>query len=112
MLIEWENKLAEFNTLLTHIINQTEQLATTLELNNKTIELMRKEQALMKKNQDVFLHIMRKAQKDTDQFKQSEKMFKACHTAFVQVREACTCLREELGEATGQIVHDTWPCEC
>ena len=103
-------KLAEFEVLLTHIINKTDLLAIALELNNKTIEIMRNEQALMKKNQDVFLHIMKKAQKDTDQFKQTEKMFKACHTAFVQVREACTCLREELGEATGSIIHDSWPC--
>ncbi len=102
--------MPELDVLLTHIINNTDQLATALELNNKTIELMRSEIALMKKNQDVFLHIMKKAQEDTDQFKQSEKMFKACHTAFVQVREACTCLREELGEATGSMIQDSWPC--
>ena len=101
---------AELEVLLTHLINKTDLLAIAIEKTDKQIELMRNEQALMKKNQDVFLHIMKKAQKDTDQFKQSEKMFKACHTAFVQVREACTCLREELGEATGQIIQDTWPC--
>ena len=103
-------KLTEFEVLLTHIINKTDLLAIAVEKTDKKIELMRNEQALMKKNQDVFLHIMRKAQEDTDQFKQSEKMFKACHTAFVQVREACTCLREELGEATGSIIQDSWPC--
>ena len=101
---------AELEVLLTHLINKTDLLAIAIEKTDKQIELMRNEQALMKKNQDVFLHIMKKAQKDTDQFKQSEKMFKACHTAFVQVREACTCLREELGEATGQIIQDSWPC--
>jgi len=101
---------AELEVLLTHLINKTDLLAIAIEKTDKQIELMRNEQALMKKNQDVFLHIMKKAQKDTDQFKQSEKMFKACHTAFVQVREACTCLREELGEATGQIILDSWPC--
>ena len=110
MFQDWEKKLNEFEVLLTHIINKIDLLATAIEKTDENIEIMRNEQALMKKNQDVFLHIMKKAQKDTDQFKQSEKMFKACHTAFVQVREACTCLREELGEATGQIIQDTWPC--
>ena len=33
---------------------------------------------------------------------------KACHLGFIQTRDAATCLREELGEATGTLVEDTW----
>ena len=33
---------------------------------------------------------------------------KACHLGFIQTRDAATCLREELGEATGVMVEDTW----
>ena len=35
-------------------------------------------------------------------------MFEACAKGFRQVRDACHCLREELGEAKGTIVEETW----
>ena len=31
-----------------------------------------------------------------------------CHQAFLQIREAMHTLREELGEAAGVIIADTW----
>ena len=44
----------------------------------------------------------------TDLLKANEKMFKACHIGFVQVRDACHCLREELGDAAGTMVMNSW----
>ena len=32
----------------------------------------------------------------------------SCHTAFLQIREACEVLREDLGEASGILTEDTW----
>ena len=108
MFLDWEKKLAEFEVLLTHVINTVDTIGTTLETTNKKLDEVQKSQALFKNNQDVFFHIMKRAHKDNDQFVKAEKMFKACHTAFEQVRDACTCLREELSEATGQITQDSW----
>ena len=105
MFLDWEKKLAEFEVLLAHVINSVDTIGTTLEKTNEKIDELQKKQDLFKSNQDVFLYVMKKAQKDNDQ---SEKMFKACHEAFVQVRDACHCLREELSEATGQIVNESW----
>ena len=34
--------------------------------------------------------------------------FEACATGFYQIREACTCLREELSEAAGNMVLTSW----
>ena len=108
MFLDWEKKLTEFEVLLTHIINSVDLLSDQVEKTNKKLDRVQNDQALFKKNQDIFFHIMKKAQQDTDQFVKSEKMFKACHVAFVQVRDACHCLREELSEATGQIVTESW----
>ena len=108
MFLDWEKKLTEFEVLLTHIINSVDLVGTQLEKTNEKLDRIQKDQALFKKNQDVFFHIMKKAHKDSDQFVKAEKMFKACHVAFVQVRDACHCLREELSEATGQIVTESW----
>ena len=109
MFLDWEKKLAEFEVLLAHVINSVDTIGATLEKTNEKIDELQKKQDLFKSNQDVFLYVMKKAQKDNDQFVKSEKMFKACHEAFVQVRDACHCLREELSEATGQIVNESWP---
>jgi len=46
--------------------------------------------------------------KNTQLFNQSEAMFKACHVGFQQVRDACHVLREDLSEATGQLVTESW----
>ena len=115
MFTDWEKKLTEFEVLLTHLINRSDLITTSLEALDTKIDVLQTDQKLMKKNQDVFLHIMKRAQKDTDQFKkhdyqfkQAEKMFKACHVAFVQVRDACHCLREELSEAAGTMVTESW----
>ena len=39
---------------------------------------------------------------------ENDKKFEACATGFYQVRDACTVLREELAEARGTMVEDTW----
>ena len=109
MFLDWEKKLAEFEVLLAHVINSVDTIGATLEKTNEKIDELQKKQDLFKSNQDVFLYVMKKAQKDNDQFVKSEKMFKACHEAFVQVRDACHCLREELSEASGTIIEQTWP---
>ena len=108
MFLDWEKKLNEFETLLTHVVNSIDNVATKLDTTNEKIDQLQKDQALFKSNQDVFFHIMKRAHEETDHFKKSEKMFKACHIAFVQVRDACHCLREELSEAAGTIVSESW----
>ena len=32
----------------------------------------------------------------------------ACHTGFLQVRDACHIFREELSEASGRMVEESW----
>ena len=36
------------------------------------------------------------------------KLAEACREGFVQTRNAATCLREELGEASGTLIESTW----
>ena len=57
---------------------------------------------------DKLWEIEQKTIHHSDLLKANEKMFKACHVGFVQVRDACTCLREELGEAAGTMVMNSW----
>ena len=45
-----------------------------------------------------------KIQKISEAIEEISKMFTACHAGFRQVRDACTCLREELSEAAGSMV--------
>ena len=66
----------------------------------------------MAKKQDCILtklyEIEEKTRKNTHVFMDQEKALKACHTAFIQVRDACHCLREELSEAAGTMVMESW----
>ena len=39
---------------------------------------------------------------------QQNKMFEACAKGFVQVRDACECLREELSAATGNMIDQSF----
>ena len=55
MFLDWEKKLAEFEVLLTHVINTVDTIGTTLEATNKKLDEAQKSQALFKNNQDVFL---------------------------------------------------------
>ena len=32
----------------------------------------------------------------------------SCHQAFLQIKEAMECLREELSESAGTLISDTW----
>ena len=41
-------------------------------------------------------------------YQQSSKMFEACAKGFRQVRDACECLREELSEAAGTLVQQSY----
>jgi len=66
----------------------------------------------MEEKQDCILtkldEIEEKTRKNTHVFMDQEKALKACHTAFIQVRDACHCLREELSEAAGTMVMESW----
>jgi len=44
----------------------------------------------------------------SDAYEQSMKMFDICAKAFKQVRDACECLREELSEASGTLVEQSY----
>ena len=56
------------------------------------------------KQEVIIYEIEEKTEKNRNVFKETEDMFKACHMGFLQVKEACTCLREELSEAAGTMV--------
>ena len=32
----------------------------------------------------------------------------ACHTGFIQIRDACHIFREELSEASGRMIEESW----
>ena len=44
----------------------------------------------------------------SEAYKQNAKMFEACAKGFRQVRDACECLREELSEAAGTLVQQSY----
>lgn len=44
----------------------------------------------------------------SEAYKESAKMFDACAKGFRQVRDACECLREELSEAAGTLVQQSY----
>ena len=70
----------------------------------KLDEMFKKQQCILTKLYE--LEVITK--KNAELFNQSENMFKACHIGFKQVRDACHCLREELSEATGTMVTESW----
>ena len=41
-------------------------------------------------------------------YQKTEQLGKSCRQAFLQVREAMTTLREELSEASGTLIQDTF----
>ena len=41
-------------------------------------------------------------------FKQNSSMFETCAKAFVQMRDACECLRDDLSAATGNMVDQSF----
>ena len=70
----------------------------------KLDEMFKKQQCILTKLYEVDAKI----KNNTELFNQSENMFKACHIGFQQVRDACHVLREELSEATGTMVTESW----
>ena len=56
------------------------------------------------KQEVIIYEIEEKTEKNRNVFKETEDMFKACHMGFLQVKEACTCLREELSEHAGNMI--------
>ncbi len=48
--------------------------------------------------------IEEKTEKNRNVYKETQDMVKACHMGFLQVKEACTCLREELSEHAGNMI--------
>jgi hypothetical protein len=38
----------------------------------------------------------------------TQALGKSCHAAFMQIREAMGCLREDLAESSGTLIQDTW----
>ena len=72
MFTDWEKKLTEFEVLLTHLINRSDLITTSLEALDTKLDVLQTDQKVMKTNQDVFLHIMKRAQNDTDQFKKHD----------------------------------------
>ena len=44
----------------------------------------------------------------TEAYTQNLAMFDACAKGFRQVRDACECLRDELSEASGTLVQQSW----
>ena len=70
----------------------------------KLDEMCNRQQCILTK-----LYELEAITKKNSQFlNQSEDMFKACHVGFQQVRDACHVLREDLSEATGQLVSESW----
>ena len=65
-------------------------------------DVLAKQETIMTK----LYEIEDKTQKNTQMFQQSFQMFQACHNGFQQVKDACTCLREELSEHAGNMIHD------
>ncbi len=65
-------------------------------------DILDKQETIMTK----LYEIEDKTQKNTETGERSFKMFQACHTGFQQVKEACTCLREELSEHAGNMIVD------
>ena len=62
--------------------------------------------------QDTILNklseIDEKTRKNTKVFEDQERALMACQIAFVQVRDACHVLREELSEAAGTMIQESW----
>jgi len=65
-------------------------------------DIIDKQEVIMTK----LYEIEEKTQKNTETGERSFKMFQACHMGFQQVKDACTCLREELSEHAGNMIHD------
>ena len=63
-------------------------------------DIIGKQEVIMTK----LYEIEEKTEKNRNVFKETEDMFKACHMGFLQVKEACTCLREELSEHAGNMI--------
>ena len=40
--------------------------------------------------------------------KKTDALGKSIHKAFIQIREAMGCLRDDMSEATGTLIDDTW----
>ncbi len=81
------------------------QFETTLVLiQAKLDEMSNRQQCILTKIYELEAITKKNAQL----FNQSEAMFKACHEAFVQVRDACHVLREDLSEAAGTLVTESW----
>ena len=70
----------------------------------KLDEMCKRQQCIMTKLYELDVGTKKTAQL----FNQSEAMFKACHVAFKQVRDACHVLREDLSEAAGTMVTESW----
>ena len=40
--------------------------------------------------------------------KKTDALGKSCHKAFLQIRDAMGCLREDMSEGMGTLIEDTW----
>ena len=59
-------------------------------------------------HEDILKQILDKVMCNELTVKQTDKKFESCAKAFYQVREACTCLSEQLDSSAGTITDSTW----
>ena len=73
-------------------------------IQGKLDEMFKKQQCILTKLYELEVS----TKKNAELFHQTEAMFKACHIGFKQVRDACHVLREDLSEAAGTMVTESW----